>query len=48
MWVDKTSFEKRDIISRKAGYRALLLAIMEGNPEWLSVVPEPAAKSRRR
>jgi hypothetical protein len=43
-----TSFENFDIISRKCGYSALFVDIIDGWPEWLSVVPEPAASSNRR
>ena len=48
MCEERTSFENLDIISRKCGYNALFVDIMEGLPEWLSVVPEPAASRRRR
>lgn len=35
-------------MSLKWGYKALFVEMIEGWPEWLSVVPEPAAKRRRR
>src|SRR3569833_3714773 len=38
---EMTSLENLDIMSRKCGYRALLVDFIEGWPEWLSVVPEP-------
>lgn len=45
---EMTSFENFDIMSRKSGYSALLVEMMDGWPEWLSVVPEAAARSSLR